>query len=143
MFDAIKKLNPLLSASALPEGRRKLIDGRFLKFLVVGGINTLFGYSVFALLIWFGIPYPIAMILSTVAGVLFNFKTTGQLVFSNRNNALLIRFIGVYTILYFLNLFSLKALLAVHLNIYLASALLVLPMALVSFILNKTLVFGG
>lgn len=148
MPDLAKSLDRLEPAfenvsKRLPENLQRYLDFRFLKFLVVGVVNTLFGYSMFALFIWLGITYSIALILSTVAGVLFNFKTIGQLVFSNRDNALLIRFIGVYTIIYFVNLYSLKALLGLHWNVYVASALLVVPMAILSFILNKTLVFGG
>lgn len=142
---SLERLEPTFNrfSRLLPENLQKHLDFRFLKFMVVGVVNTLFGYSMFVLFTWLGITYSIALILSTVAGVLFNFKTIGQLVFSNRNNALLIRFIGVYTIIYFVNLYSLKALLGLHFNVYVASAMLVVPMAILSFILNKTLVFGG
>lgn len=118
------------------------VDRRFLLFLVVGGLNTLFGYAVFTLLVWLNVSYPLALLLSQVLGVLFNFRTTGRIVFSNRDNRLIVRFFGVYALLYGINLGLLKLLIACDLSVYVASALIVLPMALLSFALNKKFVFG-
>lgn len=116
---------------------------RLILFLLVGGVNTLFGYSLYALLIYFHLHYALASLLSTIGGVLFNFKTTGVIVFENHNNRLLLRFIAVYTVTYLLNLGGLKILSIYNANMYLAGAVLVLPIALVAFILQKKFVFGG
>ena len=69
------------------------IDWLFVKFVLVGILNTAFGYLVFALLLFLGLHYTLAVILSTIAGVLFNFKTTGTLVFKNHNNKLIFKFV--------------------------------------------------
>ncbi|WP_442947651.1 GtrA family protein [Nostoc sp.] len=114
---------------------------RFIRFLIVGGINTLFGYSIFSLLIILNFRYEIAALISTICGVLFNFKTTGVIVFKNKNNTLIFKFIGVYTIIYLLQVFLLKQLLAYKINLFIAEALILLPLALVSYILNKIFVF--
>ncbi len=118
------------------------LDRRFILFLFVGGLNTLFGYSVFVLLTFLKLPPSLALLLSTIAGVLFNFKTTGGIVFANRNNRLIVKFVLVYALLYLINLGSLKLLLGAGIGVYLASASLLLPMALLSFILNKRFVFS-
>lgn len=117
------------------------VDRRFLLFLVVGGLNTLFGYATFSLLVWLRLPYPLALLLAQIIGVLFNFRTTGRIVFANRDNRLLVKFFGVYALLYLINLGLLKLLLTMSLSVYVASALLILPMALLSFALNKKFVF--
>ena len=54
---------------------------RFVRFLLVDVINTLFGYFSFATLIIIGLDYKLAALLATIQGVLFNFQTTGRLVF--------------------------------------------------------------
>lgn len=118
------------------------VDRRFLLFLVVGGLNTLFGYAVFALLVWVQMPYPAALLVAQILGVLFNFRTTGRLVFANRDNRRIVRFLGVYALLYGINLALLKVLIALHLSVYVASAGLILPMALLAYSLNKKFVFG-
>ena len=119
------------------------IDRRFFRFLVVGVLNTAFGYLMYALLLRFGLHYTAALLLATIAGVLFNFRTTGRLVFGNRDNSLLWRFIGVYALQYLLSIGVLRLLHEAGLNDYLAGAVLMLPMAVLSFILNRALVFSA
>lgn len=76
----------------------------FIRFILVGGINTLFGYGVYCLLIFFGIPYVWSTLVSQILGVLFNFMTTGTLVFENRDNKLIFKFVSVYILTYFINI---------------------------------------
>ena len=57
---------------------------RFFRFLLIGAVNTIFGYGVYALLIFLRCDYKIAALAGTVLGVLFNFLTTGRIVFGTR-----------------------------------------------------------
>ncbi|MBP5972952.1 GtrA family protein [Brasilonema sp. CT11] len=114
---------------------------RFIRFLIVGVINTIFGYLLFALLILLKFRYESAAFISTMCGVLFNFKTTGSIVFKNKNNTLLFKFIGIYTIIYLLQIFFIKQLLDYKINIFVAEALILLPLALLSYTLNNFFVF--
>ena len=120
---------------------RRLWAIPFLRFLVVGGINTVFGYSIFALFILIGLHYVLAALLGTICGILFNFKTTGTLVFKNRDNRLIFRFFGVYSITYFLTIGLLKLFNMAGVTPLVAGAIIVLPMGVVSFLLMKKLVF--
>ena len=119
------------------------IENRFIRFLIVGGINTAFGYGIFALLIFLKFHYAVAVLLSTIVGVLFNFKTTGMLVFESKANRLIFKFVGVYAIIYAINTVSLGVFNFFKVNMYLAGAVMILPMAMVAFVLNKSLVFKG
>jgi putative flippase GtrA len=119
----------------------ELIDRRFIRFLFVGVLNTLFGYSVFALFILANFHYSLAALLSTVCGILFNFKTTGRLVFGNRDNSLLLRFFGVYGISYVVGVSLLKLSDTFGWNLLIAAAVLMPPMAVFSYTLNRVLVF--
>ncbi len=118
-----------------------LFHNKFVRFLFVGGINTLFGYGVFALLIFLRFHYAIAALFATILSVLFNFKTTGRLVFGNNDNRLIFKFIGVYSIIYILNIGVLKVFKFYEVNMYLAGALVLLPLAVIAFLLNKKFVF--
>jgi putative flippase GtrA len=53
---------------------------RFVRFLLVGVLNTIFGYFLYGTLILIGLDYKLAVLLATILGVLFNFQTTGRLV---------------------------------------------------------------
>ena len=108
---------------------------------MVGGINTLFGYSMFALFIFLEFHYALASFLATVLGVLFNFKTTGVLVFQNKDTGLLVRFFGVYSVVYVINVLMLEVLDKVGFGMYVAGALVIVPLAVLSFVLNKLFVF--
>ena len=114
---------------------------RFFLFLIVGGINTVFGYGIFALFISVGLNYVIAALLGTICGILFNFKTTGSIVFKSHNNRLIIRFFAVYGLTYLINIAYLKIFI-LHYNVYLLQAIAVLPMAIISYFLNKQYVFS-
>lgn len=116
---------------------------RFLLFLFVGGINTVFGYGIFALFIFCGMHYIIATLLATVMGILFNFKSTGGIVFKNKDNGLIFRFFSVYAITFILNVLFLKFALYSNFNIYIASFAITIPMAFVSYLLQRNLVFRG
>ncbi|MFA5793885.1 MAG: GtrA family protein [Candidatus Brocadiia bacterium] len=118
-----------------------MLNHQFIRFLIVGGVNTVFGYSIYALFIYIGLHYTIAALASTILGVLFNFKTTGIFVFKSNRNSLLFKFIGVYAVIYLLNIACLKIFNMLEVNMYLAGAILILPLAVLSFILNKKYVF--
>jgi len=120
-------------------GERK----RLFLFLIVGGVNTLFGYLLFALLLYIHLHYTLASLLATIGGVLFNFKTTGVIVFKNKDNRLIFRFIAVYLATYLLNIGGLKIFSILNINMYIAGAILILPIALLRFVLQKKFVFGG
>lgn len=113
----------------------------FIRFLAVGFLNTVFGYMLFALLTWMGLSYPWAIGLSTIVGVLFNFQTTGRLVFGTTNKQRLIRFIGAYALIYVLNVGGVALLLGWGFNVYWAGALLLLPMAGISYFTLRVFVF--
>jgi putative flippase GtrA len=122
---------------------RRLWSIPFFRFLAVGGINTVFGYAVFAVFTLIGLHYVLAALLATICGILFNFKTTGTLVFKNRDNRLIFRFFGVYLITYslmigFLKLFDMAGVIPL-----VAGAIIALPLAVVSFLLMRKLVFKG
>ena len=120
---------------------RILLEKRFIRFLLVGGLNTAFGYGIFALFIFIGIHYTIAAFLSSAAGITFSFFTTGRLVFNNRDNRLIFKFVSVYGLLYLFNVAGLKLGLILGYNEYISGAVLLLPSALLAYLLQKIIVF--
>ena len=77
------------------------MEQRILKFLGAGILNTLFGYSVYAALLFIEIPYLIALFVATVAGVIFNYISFGRMVFDNHGNWFVFgKFVIAYTLIY-------------------------------------------
>lgn len=119
-----------------------MLSAQIAKFVVVGLINTIVGYSLYALFIYFGLGYAYALSIATILGVLFNFQTIGRLVFESSNNTLLIKFIGVYIIVFCVNLALINGMIRFGLNPYSAGAVALFPSATLSFLLNKYFVFN-
>ena len=116
-------------------------DPTLLRFAAVGLLNTAFGYFVYVVMLWVGLNYAAAAAVGTVLGVLFNFKTTGRLVFRSNDNRLILRFVGVYMLLYLANVAGLSLLVMMGSSAYVAGLVTLLPAALLGFLLNKKWVF--
>ena len=119
------------------------IDRTFIRFVLIGLLNTAFGVGLYCLLVDLGMPYRSAVLLSTVLGVLFNFKTIGTFVFKNTNNRLIFRFILAYVIIYFINIGLIRLLLELtDINEYIAGIIATPIVAIASFVLQKHFVFN-
>ena len=114
---------------------------RFLRFLAVGALNTLFGYSAFALLFVVMQRRNEALTAATVLGVLFNFFTTGRLVFDNRSWRTLLPFGLSYAVALAFNMILLNLLVALGLGTLVAQAVSLPPVVMVSYLINAHLVF--
>jgi putative flippase GtrA len=141
----------------------KLLRNKIIRFFLVSGINTAFGYGLFSFLVFIGLHYAIAGLIGTILGILFNFKTTGLLVFGSNKNGLIIKFIGVYGINYVISMslltllersgldsFLSLSLLQVadvsllknpRINACIGAAILIIPMGLFAYTLNHRFVF--
>ena len=121
----------------------KKFDYKFIKFIFVGLLNTAFGYGIYALCIYSGLHYALAVLISTILGVIFNFKTTGVIVFKNNDNKRIFRFIAVYIFMCSLSILLLKILLILGLkNMYINNAIIIIPTALTTYVIMKNYVFS-
>jgi putative flippase GtrA len=118
-----------------------LRKNQFLRFLAVGILNTVFGYSLFAFFFYCGFSYVIAALLSTCLGILFNFRTLGKFVFNHTHKGLLWRFLLVYAITYFFGITIIKIGTYFLQNIYIIGAIGTPITAITAYLLNKHLVF--
>ena len=120
-----------------------LLNRQFALFCAVGMLNTLFGYSVFAALVYAGVQRALALLLATCIGVVFNYFSTGRIVFGNRGAARLTRFVLCYAVVYLCNLGLMELGIALGANIYVAGAISTLLATVVAFVLNRQFVFAG
>ena len=114
---------------------------RPLRFLFVGGLNTVFGYVVFAGFLLLGFSPSRALALATILGVAFNFVTSGTLTFGSRDMKRLPSFCLTYAILFVINLLALHGLVAAGVRPAIAQAIIVLPLAALSYVIQRDLVF--
>lgn len=139
---------PVNESQAVPEPKRSvwewiryLFSAEFIRFVLVAILNTAFGYGLFAFFIWIGLHYTLATLLSTIIGILFNFKTYGILVFKNKSNRLIIRFVAVYIVLYLCNVGGIAVLKWIGFSSYIAGLIMIVPAGVLGYILNKKFVY--
>ena len=81
-----------------------LFENKASRFLFTGLINTIFGYAIYAVLIYLGLPYLVGLLISTILGVTFNFFSLSRIVFRGRRNWFLFgKFIVAYALTYLFN----------------------------------------
>lgn len=120
---------------------RTKIDAQFIRYVLVGCMNTAVGYGLFALCILIGLPSPVSLAISTVIGVMFNYFSTGRLVFAWRDLRRLGLFVLGYALNYGLNAAALLELERMGISPLLAQAMLLPVFVLLAFIFNKFVVF--
>jgi putative flippase GtrA len=118
-----------------------LMSHRFVKFLGVGGLNTLFGFAVYTLFALTELSTFMVLIVSTLAAITFNFFTTGGLVFRDLGLARVPRFLISYAVIFVINLKLIEWVSPLYGGRILAMAIIVLPMALISYFIQAWFVF--
>lgn len=108
---------------------------RMLRFLGAGVVNTAFGYGVFGALVFLGAHPQVALIVQFLIGVLWNFWIHRRYVFAVRGYGRLPVYALSYVAVYVVNAVLLRSLMAIGLNAYLAQALSLGPVVILSYIL--------
>ena len=88
---------------------KKIFSYQPIRFLFVGGLNTIVGYGVYALLIYIGVNYLVANTISTVIGIVHSYLWNRFFTFKSKNKALkeITKFISVYAVSYLIGMCTL------------------------------------
>ena len=65
----------------------------FVRFILIGVVNTGFSYAVYAVLLLLGFHYAVANLVALILGIVFSFRTQGRFVFYNSSQQLFLRFV--------------------------------------------------
>ena len=134
---------PLLFSWQRPAPERRILIGQLLRFGTVGLINTAVSYAIFAILIVLNTgPLP-ALIGTMVLSLVFNYQTSRRLVFRIRIHGQIPRFLAVYAIVVGVNWMGLRTLASFGIPELAGQAMMVLPIALISFAGQSIFVFGS
>lgn len=112
-----------------------------MRFALVGGINTLFGFAVYALGVVADLPVSLALFLGMLAGTFFNFFTTGAYVFRQLAFSRYPHFVASYLLVYGLNVLFMHIFLLWMSDKLLIQAILTIPLAALSYLAMSRLVF--
>ena len=121
----------------------RLTSLQSVRFVLAGGVNTLFGLAVYLGCVAVALPPWAALLVGIIAGIAFNFATLGGYAFRDLSARRLPRFVGAYAAVYAVNLLALEALrLRIESPMW-RQVLLTGPMALLSYVLMSRFVFRG
>ncbi|MBA4696294.1 MAG: GtrA family protein [Legionella sp.] len=113
---------------------------QFFLFILVGLLNTIVGFGFYVSFIALGLHYTGAVLLATCFGALFNFFSTGRVVFPKQKGKFLI-FALSYSVVYSLNVTMMKFYLLLGLNLFNAYLLSAPIVAIAGFLLMRMFVF--
>jgi len=119
-----------------------VLNDKFLRFLIIGVLNTIFGYSLYSIFVVSQIDPVIALGGATFVGALFNYLTTARYVFASSGYSKLPKFILSYAIIYLTNAGLLQFLLEIGFSPLWAQAVLVPGIAVMSFLIFNYFVFN-
>ena len=113
------------------------------KFLITGLLNTIVGYSIYAIFIALSVPYLTALFLATIMGIFFNYFSFGHLVFKSKGSFIVfVKFAVTYSFIYFVNAIGLKVLITTfNVGAYFGQALCVPISVFLSWILMNYWVY--
>lgn len=116
-------------------------DSTFFRYILIGLLNTGFGYAVFVLLIYLGSHYIFATLTSTTVGICFNYLTYGALVFNQLHLRHIPGFLATYAVVYFAFTILVTLISFLGFNYYVSGGLATPPTALLSYYLNRFFVY--
>ena len=110
-------------------------------FGVVGGLNTLASYAVYAGGLYVGLSYPWASVLSMVASICIGFKAQGRFVFLNTDARRVLRYIAMWCVLMLVYLTVVTLSVRFGVSEYIGGLLAIPPVMVVSYLAQKYFVF--
>ena len=87
------------------------------------------------------VHYTIAILISTVLGIVFNFFSLGYIVFRNTDLKKIFVFVAAYVFIYFVNIFFFHLFQENGVNKFVSQAACLPIIAVLSFVLNNSIVF--
>ena len=118
---------------------------QFIRFNIVGIVNTGLTYAIYAGLVFVGVNHFVALGADYAVGIVFSFMMNKKLTFKVRgpgNVGMFTRMVGSYMLLLALNALILWALVdRGHVNTYLGQAVALVVIALMSFSAQRVVVF--
>jgi putative flippase GtrA len=119
-----------------------LRDNEFIRFVLTGGVNTLFGFSVYAIAVTSNLHLAVALFVGMLAGTVFNFLTTGGYVFRQLAVARYPRFVACYFFIYGINLLMMNLFTHWLSSTLLIQGILSIPLAVLSYVILSRFVFA-
>lgn len=118
-----------------------LLRFKEIRFILIGGINTAFSYSIYALMLFLGLNYSLANFIAMATGVIFSFRTQGIFVFRVAEKRLFWRFLLCWIFIYILNILIIRQIMQFGPGPYVSGAIAMIPVTALSYFAQNMFVF--
>ena len=118
-----------------------LVGWRFMRFIVIGVVNSVFGYSLFAFFLILRLRPEVALLMATIIGLIFNIYTTRRIVFQDQKQSKIFAFLAVYFFVYITNAVALRFLTYMSLSPLVSQFALLPVAAILTYILLQKIVY--
>jgi len=116
------------------------LRSRGLRFVLVGLLNSAFGYACYAACTYLGFGYFWSGAASMICGTLFNYVTSRRLVFKGWDGSF-VAFAMSYSVALAVSVVCLEAFGRLGISPYVGGILVAVPAAIVSYVLQRFFVF--
>ena len=113
------------------------------RFILIGGANTLFGFLAYSLVALSDLPTWLVLVISNIFSISFSFFTSSSLVFRKLGTSIIPRFVFAYMITFVMYWKLIEWLTPTFGGRIVAMAIIVIPMALLSYFLQSKFVFNA
>ena len=122
---------------------KELFHNRIIiRYLLVGGMNTAFSFSVYSLFVLFGIHYSVSNFLALVFGIIFSYITNGKFVFRHLSRGAIVRYVIIWGLPYMLQLAIISLVMSLGGGVILGGGVALIITVPASFVLQKYFVFN-
>jgi putative flippase GtrA len=117
---------------------------RLFRFAIAGVVNTVMGYGVIAGAMYLGASPAVANMSGYAVGLVISFVQSRYWVFESKGHVGLewLKFVAVFAISYACNFLTLRLLLGIPINPYLAQLFACAVFVVINFVLNSRFVFA-
>ena len=130
----------------MKERIKRLLNRQEIRFIFVGGLNTLIGYGLYALFVYIGINYLVSNTIATIIGVIHSFIWNKYFTFRSNKKIKdeVFKFISVYLISYTIGMITLYIIKDVfNISPYIAGLINLVITTLISFFGHKYISFNS
>lgn len=124
---------------------KKIFEYQQIRFLFVGGLNTMVGYGTYALFLWLGLNYFYSNSISYVIGIIHSYFWNKKFTFKSNDKSILeiVKFVSVYIVNYLVGIAFLSLFIKIFgINEYVAGVLNLVVTTLISYFGHKYFSFS-
>jgi len=117
------------------------IKNSFCRFVIVGLLNSIFGFVVFTIFALTSLSTWKVLLISNLIGILFNFFTIGNFVFNEAKISQVPKFLISYLAIYLTYLGLITYLEPIFGNRIIAMGIIVVPIAILTYLIQRFFVY--